>query len=801
MSEDVQELISRLSRPGSDRQSECAKFAQLPDDKVSRTLELLCESSKFEARTALFELLRACGSATGARVAWERLSASEDRELRAEALETAARLDAGDALRLLPLWLNDADPLLRARVLRRMRLTRDPLAAEAALRRKDDVDPAVRLEVTRIFAECPHPGARRLLAGMASDSDERCRTAAMEALWQVSPFDALLAAMALQRDSRSGTNLDALIVLSRIDHSELARIIQQGVTSAGDDINPKDFAALLQRAPAEIRDEFLAQASAPRWLTAALIEYDSHAHPGDPAAVHRLTAACSHDSASIRLNAVDALARHHRNTRGGTLGPLLRHSDVAVRRRTVEALADCDAGAMREIIRALDDSDSSVRRLAYDALAAHDSSHQPKLWQKGIADDAADIRSYALTKLLALPPGAVVNEALYRAARSADASIRRQAVCTLLERDAGRPALARTIRDVLSEALESADSPIKPPQIVLLVNAVAQFFPSGTLDVLILAAKSRDTLVRRAAALKLLSMNRKIALVAASELIETEDSDVLRRVAQLLADAGDQRGLIPVVRALDECPGAAKSMTPLLERFPQARNVRFLLSALKMRWPSVKRYAARELIDLDSPDMIEPLLQATKDSDPDVQRAAMQALAKFSKRPEVYQRLIEIRDSDGDQSLRQQAVGSLLGVGDAGVIEPLLEATRDDDIEVQLASVQALGKFATRPEVNARLIEMLSYGDIAVREKCVETLGEYQIKAAVEPLIRMLNNPFLKFRVQEALMRIGDRKGYLAIKRVKIREKMFGQKKQKGPVVPAGRKGKSGIRSKYSGRK
>jgi HEAT repeat protein len=190
--------------------------------------------------------------------------------------------------------------------------------------------------------------------------------------------------------------------------------------------------------------------------------------------------------------------------------------------------------------------------------------------------------------------------------------------------------------------------------------------------------------------------------------------------------------------------------------------------------------------------MIEPLLAATKDPDVEVQRAAVQALAKFAKRPEVERRLIELRDQSGDETTRQNAIAMLLGMDPASVIEPLLNASRDDDVEVQFAAVQALGKYAQRPEVAKRLIELLDYGDISVREKAMETLGDYQVKEAVEPLIRYLGNPFLKFRAQEALMRIGDRKGILAIKRFKIRESLYGKKKTKGPVAPILRKGKLG---------
>src|SRR5208283_2690653 len=103
------------------------------------------------------------------------------------------------------------------------------------------------------------------------------------------------------------------------------------------------------------------------------------------------------------------------------------------------------------------------------------------------------------------------------------------------------------------------------------------------------------------------------------------------------------------------------------------------------------------------------------------------------------------------------------------------------------------------PEVYNRLIEILDYGDISVREMAVITLGDHQVKEAVPALIRFLGNPFLKYRVKDALRHIGDRKGYLAIKRFEIREKYFGKKKSKGPVAPLLRKGKVGLGMKTHG--
>ena len=144
-------------------------------------------------------------------------------------------------------------------------------------------------------------------------------------------------------------------------------------------------------------------------------------------------------------------------------------------------------------------------------------------------------------------------------------------------------------------------------------------------------------------------------------------------------------------------------------------------------------------------------------------------------------------------SVRRFAAERLMACEDPAIIPDLIETTRDENVDVQLLAVQALGKFAARPEVGKRLVELLAQGDICVRQQAVETLGAYQVKEAVDPLIRLLGNPFLKQRAMEALQRMGDRKGYLAVKRSKIRERIFGKKKAKGVPPPTLRKGKTGL--------
>ena len=130
-------------------------------------------------------------------------------------------------------------------------------------------------------------------------------------------------------------------------------------------------------------------------------------------------------------------------------------------------------------------------------------------------------------------------------------------------------------------------------------------------------------------------------------------------------------------------------------------------------------------------------------------------------------------------SVRQWGASRLQDLHDARSIEPLLLASRDDDVEVQLAVFEALGPFGSEHEgVRERLLEAISFGDVSVRQAACEALGNARCVEAVPDLIRALHNFFLRPRATIALQRIGSRKGYLAIKRLERREKLFSKKPQ-----------------------
>ena len=149
----------------------------------------------------------------------------------------------------------------------------------------------------------------------------------------------------------------------------------------------------------------------------------------------------------------------------------------------------------------------------------------------------------------------------------------------------------------------------------------------------------------------------------------------------------------------------------------------------------------------------------------------------------AFGRLVDRRLTDAFKRANPVAAARVaLLVGDRA------SAERWADLAFQLAVFEAMGPFASENEdVTNRMLEAIGYGDISIRQAACEALGEARCKAAVPDLIKALHNFFLRPRASDALKRIGDRKGFLAIKRLQIREKLF--KKPKGRAAPA--KGKA----------
>jgi hypothetical protein len=140
-----------------------------------------------------------------------------------------------------------------------------------------------------------------------------------------------------------------------------------------------------------------------------------------------------------------------------------------------------------------------------------------------------------------------------------------------------------------------------------------------------------------------------------------------------------------------------------------------------------RRNAARELGQVDDPDVIEPLSEA---------------LLK-----------------DADDSVRIAAASALAETWDEGAVAPLaLSALHDDSEEVREAAVRALGTTWSEDAVPTLLMVLSSDGDAMVREQAARALAQTAGSEAVDALIQALNHDprwFVRDAAASALGTIG----------------------------------------------
>jgi HEAT repeat protein len=302
---------------------------------------------------------------------------------------------------------------------------------------------------------------------------------------------------------------------------------------------------------------------------------------------------------------------------------------------------------------------------------------------------------------------------LVQAVRTQDGDIRRRALVTLANREVVTSDLIQPYIEFLYQGSSCTDLSQRDYLDSLAVTAKTLGKSQNFEAMLALTALARSVIrrMRRAAITGLMEYPPEDRGDALSSLIDSHDPDIVKNVAFGLHASKDERAILPLIRASIECRGKPMvKAKEFLKEYPKTNDVEFLIECLSSRWTAVKRFSAEQLKE----------------------------------------------------------------IADDRSIPALLETSRDDDVEVQLAVFEAMGPFASNHmDVRERMLEAIGYGDISVRQAACESLGNARCKEAVPDLIRALHNFFLRPRASQALRMIGDRKGFLAIKRLEIRERLF----------------------------
>jgi len=248
---------------------------------------------------------------------------------------------------------------------------------------------------------------------------------------------------------------------------------------------------------------------------------------------------------------------------------------------------------------------------------------------------------------------------------------------------------------------------------VAAVQALGKTGAAQAVPPLIDALSDRDLAVRQAAAAALGQHGMRQA-----------DAALRSRAVDALIDALHDRS-----NAVRQAAAAA------LGQIGDPSAVAPLIEALNDKEIALRRAATAALVQIGDPRALEPLNRALQDGDPAVRELAADALAKLGWHPDE-------AASGATYWIVQRQWDRCVEIG-APAVPPLIDALRDEDPDVRRAAAEALGQIAARQAdaaVGARAAEPLGVllrQDPHARQAAAGVLGRIGAPA-VRPLIAAL---------------------------------------------------------------
>ncbi|MEZ6195752.1 MAG: HEAT repeat domain-containing protein [Planctomycetota bacterium] len=371
-----------------------------------------------------------------------------------------------------------------------------------------------------------------------------------------------------------------------------------------------------------------------------------------------------------------------------TMLPLLVDPRPEVKARALAIYARFSDATAADLIAGLaNDGDPRVRIAALTALTSISGEGAIGTLEVALDDLADEVRECAIDLLCGLQDS---TPELVRIVSTQDGEVRRRALVTLAARNVMTDPLVHPYIEFLYKGSACTDLSQRNylDSLAMVAKTLGQSQNFEALLALTALARSVIRRLRRAAIEGLMCYPPEDRVDALFSLMDSHDADVVRNVGMGLHQVRDERALIPLIRTTLECRGKqAMRAKDALEDYEKARDIDFLISCLTEKWASVRRWAAEKMKSAADPKSIPALLVAS----------------------------------------------------------------RDEDVEVQLAVFEAMAPFASNsPEVIERMLEAVKLGDISVRQQACEALGEARCEEAVPELIRALHNFFLRPRASDA---------------------------------------------------
>lgn len=201
---------------------------------------------------------------------------------------------------------------------------------------------------------------------------------------------------------------------------------------------------------------------------------------------------------------------------------------------------------------------------------------------------------------------------------------------------------------------------------------------------------------------------------------------------------------------------AAQKSIKLLEIRPDKTDPKPLIEAIKSDYPEVRIFAAKELVKIKDPSVIDVLINAISDKEEEVRIEVVQALGDIGDERAVK----PLTNVMGDESLvvRGKAAKALGKLGKREAEDALISAlSSNTDLSIVCSVIEALGQIGDTKAVDP-LITFLTHKESKIREYTAAALGKLRDNRAVESLIAALSDEQERVRwyAADSLGKIGD---------------------------------------------
>lgn len=179
------------------------------------------------------------------------------------------------------------------------------------------------------------------------------------------------------------------------------------------------------------------------------------------------------------------------------------------------------------------------------------------------------------------------------------------------------------------------------------------------------------------------------------------------------------------------------------------------IAALDSEDPDEQEQAVDNLVRVGE-KAVEPLIRAMQDGNEAVCANAVEALGQIGDRRAVAPLILALKDDN--TRVIMAAITALRRIGDPLAVPALIEFLNEDDIYIHFHATHALAQIR-HPDTVSALLEELQYGHHPnVMHGCIVALGRLGDRAAIPPLVELLNSPEEKIRYS-AVYALGDLAG------------------------------------------